>query len=108
MKHLSAKILSVLMAFTVLIGTSLVSAGALSFPNDVKTMSKSILLVSMDTGQTVFEKDADAVRYPASMTKILTVLLGIMYVEDPDQIVTVSETALNVPEDSSTMHLKAG
>ncbi len=82
MKHLSAKILSVLMAFTVLIGTSLVSAGALSFPNDVKTMSKSILLVSMDTGQTVFEKDADAKRYPASTTKIMTYIVAYESIED--------------------------
>jgi len=42
------------------------------------------------------------------MTKILTVLLGIMFVDDLQETITVSETAVNIPEDSSTMHLKVG
>ena len=68
----------------------------------------SAILMTQSTGEVIFEKDPDTVRYPASMTKILTVLLGIMLVDDLQQTVVVSETAVNVPEDSSTMHLKAG
>jgi D-alanyl-D-alanine carboxypeptidase (penicillin-binding protein 5/6) len=68
----------------------------------------SAVLMTQDKGEVIFEKDPDAIRYPASMTKILTVLLGIMFVDNPDDTVIVSETAANVPEDSSTMHLKAG
>ena len=68
----------------------------------------SAVLMTQDKGEVIFEKDADTIRYPASMTKILTVLLGIMFVEDPEETVTVSETAVNVPSDSSTMYLKAG
>ena len=67
----------------------------------------SAILMTQDKGEVIFEKDADTVRYPASMTKILTVLLGLMFVDDLEQTVTVSETAVNVPEDSSTMYLKA-
>ena len=68
----------------------------------------SAILMTQDKGEVIFEKDADTVRYPASMTKILTVLLGIMFVEDLEEKVIVSEAAVNVPEDSSTMYLKAG
>lgn len=68
----------------------------------------SAVLMTQDKGEVIFEKDADTVRYPASMTKIMTVLLGIMFVDDLYEKVTVSETALNVPSDSSTMYLKAG
>ena len=68
----------------------------------------SAILVAADTGEVIFEKDPDTVRYPASMTKILTVLLGIIMVDDVYQYVTVSETAVAVPSDSSTMHLHAG
>ena len=68
----------------------------------------SAVLMTQDKGEVIFEKDADTIRYPASMTKILTVLLAIMYVDDLYQTVTVSETAVAVPEDSSTMYLKAG
>lgn len=68
----------------------------------------SAILMTQDTGEVIFEKEAYSIRYPASTTKIMTVLLGITLVDDLDQIVTVSETALNIPEDSSVMGLKAG
>ena len=68
----------------------------------------SAILMTQDSGEVIFEKDPDTIRYPASTTKILTVLLGIMFVDDLEMTVTVSETALNIPPDSSTMHLKAG
>ena len=68
----------------------------------------SAVLMTQDKGEVIFEKDADTIRYPASMTKILTVLLALMYVDDLEQTVTVSETAVAVPGDSSTMYLKAG
>ena len=68
----------------------------------------SAVLMSADTGDIIFEKDANVRRFPASTTKILTTLLGIMMVDDLNQTVTVSETAVNVPEDSSLMGLSAG
>ena len=68
----------------------------------------SAILVSADTGEVIFEKDPDTVRYPASTTKILTVLLGIMMVDDLYEYVTVSDSAVAIPADSSSMHLKAG
>lgn len=68
----------------------------------------SAVLMTQDKGEVIFEKDPDSIRYPASMTKILTVLLGLMFVDDLEETITVSETAVNVPEDSSTMHLKVG
>ena len=68
----------------------------------------SAVLMTQDKGEVIFEKDPDSIRYPASMTKILTVLLGIMFVDDLQETITVSETAVNIPEDSSTMHLKVG
>ena len=68
----------------------------------------SAVLITADKGDVIFEKDAYTVRYPASTTKILTVLLGILMVDDLNQTVTVTDTALNIPSDSSTMGLHAG
>lgn len=68
----------------------------------------SAILMAADTGEVIFEKDPDVIRYPASTTKILTVLLGIIMVDDVYQYVTVSDTAVAIPEDSSSMHLHAG
>jgi len=68
----------------------------------------SEILITADKGEVIFEKDAYTLRYPASTTKILTVLLGIMMVDDLEQTVTVSETAMDIPEDSSKMGLHVG
>ncbi|MBR2823105.1 MAG: D-alanyl-D-alanine carboxypeptidase [Clostridia bacterium] len=68
----------------------------------------SAILITASKGDVIFEKDAYSLRYPASTTKILTVLLGIMMVDDLNQKVTVSETAMAIPADSSTMGLHAG
>ena len=68
----------------------------------------SAILMAADTGEVIFEKDPDEIRYPASTTKILTVLLGIIMVDDVYQYVTVSDTAVAIPEDSSSMHLHVG
>ncbi len=68
----------------------------------------SAILVTGDKGEVIFEKDAYTIRYPASTTKILTVLLGIMMVDDLTQEVEVSPTAMDIPADSSNMGLHEG
>ncbi len=68
----------------------------------------SAVLMTQDKGEVIFEKDADEIRYPASMTKILTVLIALTFADDLNETVVVSENAVNVPADSSTMYLKAG
>ena len=61
----------------------------------------SAILIAEDSGEVIFEKDADTLRYPASTTKIMTVLLGLMMVDDLNQTVTVSQRAVDVPADSA-------
>ena len=68
----------------------------------------SAILIESSSGMTIFEKSPDVTRFPASTTKIMTVLLGIICVEDLDMEVTVSATAIDVPSDSSTMKLQEG
>ncbi|MEE1060262.1 MAG: D-alanyl-D-alanine carboxypeptidase family protein [Ruminococcus sp.] len=82
MKIKLIKILSVLCALFVLLSMSVSQTFAVSFPNKVATKSESILLVNMDTGQTVFEKEADTKRYPASTTKIMTYIVAVENISD--------------------------
>lgn len=82
MKKLSVKLLSALMALIVILSVSTVCAGAISFSNDVDIKSQSVLVVSMDSGQTVFEKDPDSKRYPASTTKIMTYIVAVENIPD--------------------------
>ncbi len=69
--------------------------------------AKSAILIEATSGEVIFEKNADEVMYPASTTKILTALLGIM-MGDMTQTVTLSESAANIPSDSSDIPLDVG
>ena len=82
MKKNLIKIMSVLFALSIIISASISATSAVSYSNDVKTQSDSILLVNMDTGQTVFEKDSDSKRYPASTTKIMTYIITVENIDD--------------------------
>ena len=59
--------------------------------------AKSAILIEASTGKILFEKNADEKLHPASMTKMMSMLLIIEAIEDGviswDQIVTVSENA---------------
>ena len=82
MKKLSVKIISALMALCVILAASTAAAGAMSFSNKVDVKSQSVLVVSMDSGQVVYEKDADSKRYPASTTKIMTYIVAVENIDD--------------------------
>lgn len=84
MRKTITKTLSLLCMLCIIICSAFTTAGAASYPNDVKTESDSILLVNMDSGQTVYEKDADSKRYPASTTKIMTYIIAVENIADLD------------------------
>ena len=52
----------------------------------------SYLLVSLDTGEVIFEKDADVQRTPASLTKMLTTYVAMKYVDDLDGATITART----------------
>ena len=59
--------------------------------------AKSAILIEASTGKILFEKNADEKLHPASMTKMMSMLLIVEAIEDGvinwDQVVTVSENA---------------
>lgn len=65
------------------------------------------IVMEFGSGDIVFEKNADMILYPASTTKIMTVLLGILS-GSLDDTVTASANAVNMPEDATTMGLREG
>lgn len=68
----------------------------------------SAILIEANSGNVIFEKNADQVMAPASTTKILTALLAIMF-GDLNETVTVSEEAVTFYEDNiSSIDLRAG
>lgn len=62
--------------------------------------AKSGILVEHSTGKILYEKNIDVKMYPASMTKLLTVLVSLDYLE-LTEIITVGNEIYSVPADSS-------
>lgn len=109
MKKKMSKLLACLVVLIVFVGANVVSAGAISYTNDVKTVSDSILLVNMDTNQVVFEKEADTKRYPASTTKIMTYIVAIENIPDYENVkIEIKEDVLAILDGtgSSTANLQ--
>lgn len=84
------------------------AAGAIEYRGveSLTLEATAALLVDMDSGQVLFEQAADEQRYPASITKVMTVLLVLEAVSrgelSLDTVVTVSEAALaDLPSDAS-------
>lgn len=64
----------------------------------------SAILIDADTGQVLWEKNADVRRAPASTTKILTALLFIEHAR-PTDVITVMDPKITKIEESS-LHLR--
>ena len=74
-------------------------------------IAESYLLVSLDTGEVVFEKNAHVQRTPASLTKMLTTYVAMKYTDDLDAT-TVTQTTRHTDElygmNSSTADIRNG
>ncbi len=62
--------------------------------------SPSVILMELNSGQVLYEKDGDTARRPASVTKLMTILLTFEAIESgqltKDSIITVSEHAASM------------
>lgn len=66
------------------------------------------IVIEADSGDVIYEKNADALMFPASTTKIMTVWLALTLTDDYEQKLTVSENAVNIAPDESSAKLAAG
>lgn len=78
-----------------------------------KTDSKCVVLLDADSGAVLLSKDADAQAFPASLTKIMTVLLAVEAIErgekSADDVVTCAgNIAFDLIEDGSTSGIVSG
>lgn len=115
MKYILTRAVGLTMTMILLVTLLVPSAAAITYPGvpEITIEAKSALLVDMNTGQVLYEQNANDIRYPASITKIMTCLLTLEAIGrgdlSMDSLVTVPEEALEgMPEDSSTAGLKAG
>ena len=71
--------------------------------------ARSAILIQADTGEVLFEKNADELMYPASTTKIMTAYIALQMADLDNDIVTVSQNAIDlVPATYTKVPLVAG
>ena len=82
--------------------------------DDFEVEADAAILIDMDTGKVLYEKNADEQLFPASVTKMMTALLTVESIEngalDLKQVVTVPQEALDSITDpeAATIYLAAG
>lgn len=78
------------------------------WPQAADIASDTGILMDADTGTVLFDKGGDQQRYPASITKIMTLLVAVEN-SSMDEQVTFAETGVrNVAADSSNINSKVG
>lgn len=83
-------IISLVMAFVMIGGYLPVQTNAVNFTPDFQIYSEAAYLVNLDTGEVIYEKNADKQLVPASLTKIMTAI--ILLEEYEDNIAALSTT----------------
>jgi len=76
--------------------------------NDDHLYGESTVVVDGETGEVLFSKNSRIRMYPASTTKIMTLLLAMESGVDFDTVVTVPPEAADVPKDSSLVPIYKG
>ena len=115
MKKTFIRALSFFLTLTLFTTALLPGAAAVEYPGiePVTLEATASLLVDMDTGQVLHDVNADEMRYPASITKVMTALLVVEAVArgelSMDTVITVDAAALtDITDDSSTANIVAG
>ena len=115
MKKTLIRTFSLLLTLSLLTGLLCPFASALEYEGvePITIDSTASLLVNLETDQVLHEENADEIRYPASITKIMTALLTLEAIGrgelTMDTMVTVSPVALmDITDDSSTANIVAG
>lgn len=104
------KLLPIILLFCLLVSALGLPALALEEP---EISSSYAVLMDVDSGRVFYSKDADAKAYPASLTKVMTVLIAVEAIERGEfslsDSVTASDTCLQgMVDDGSTAGIVPG
>lgn len=80
-----------------------------SWPTAPEIASETGILMEASTGQILFDKGMDEVRYPASTTKVMTALLILENIKDLNEIITFTDVITpDLEPGNSTIDAKVG
>lgn len=92
------------------VGTGSVSDAdtAPSLPEPPVLVSDAVVVMDAETGTVLYDKNADAVRYPASCTKILTAILALENGVLTDEVTMSHEAIFGIDRSSNHIALNVG
>ncbi|MDR0380722.1 MAG: D-alanyl-D-alanine carboxypeptidase [Oscillospiraceae bacterium] len=100
MRNITQTWKSLLCLFGLLLGAAGMPTGAAAAPAAPSVSAPAALLMEKETGQILFAKNPDTPRAPASVTKVMTLLLAMEALERGalrlDELVTVSRASQNM------------
>ena len=73
------------------------------WPEGPSIVSPSAMVIEVNSGAVLYEKNADEINYPASITKVMTTLLALEYC-DLEEMVTFSDDAIKYNQ-GDTSHI---
>ena len=76
--------------------------------NTLSVSSENYILVNMDDGEVLLEKNSDVRKYPASTTKIMTAILAIEYLDMEAYSQVSNYAGMSISWDSSKLGLYEG
>ena len=91
------------LASMLLISTPTVAKADVYWPEGPAIVTPSAIVIEVNSGAILYEKNADQINYPASITKVMTTLLALEYC-DLDEIVTFSDDAIKYNQ-GDTSHI---
>lgn len=121
MKKITAVLLALIISFTLSVPVRATETSEATtehpetteYPEDPSRepdlVSNAAIVMEASTGQVLYEKNAHDKKYPASITKILTVALALEHNIDYNKMITMSENAIwDVDLDSTRIGLDVG
>lgn len=104
------RILPIILAVCIIMSMSAQAVFALDEPS---LGAQAVLLIDLDSGRELYSKNADEVRAPASLTKIMTILVALDALNKGkvslnDMVTAQSDCRYGLDEDSSTSGISAG
>lgn len=98
-----AAVAAAIMTITGLVGNSMTVLAAEYWPDNISVQSPAAIVMELETGTILYEKNIHETYYPASITKILTALVALEN-SQLDEIVTFSADAVYKNE-GDTSHI---
>lgn len=102
-KRIYAGLLAAALTVASLFANTVTARAEESWPGGIDTQSQAAIVMELETGAILYEKNIHATYYPASITKILTALVALEH-SSLDEVVTFSEDAVYLNE-GDTSHI---